>query len=84
MLHELLVQLPHEDFLYLGDTARFPYGDRSRDELECFSLQIAEELLTRRAKLLFQYLTKRLLITKLVHTIPYKKLPQCDCTTMPN
>ncbi len=52
VLHELLVQLPHEDFLYLGDTARFPYGDRPRDELERFSLQIAEELLTRRAKLL--------------------------------
>ena len=52
VLHELLVQLPHEDFLYLGDTARFPYGDRSREELERFSLQIAEELLTRRAKLL--------------------------------
>jgi glutamate racemase len=52
VLHELLVQLPHEDYLYLGDTARFPYGERSRDELERFSLQIAEELLARRAKLL--------------------------------
>ena len=30
VLHECLVSLPHEDFLYLGDTARFPYGDRSR------------------------------------------------------
>ncbi len=30
VLHELLVRLPHEDFLYLGDTARFPYGERSR------------------------------------------------------
>ena len=29
VLHECLVSLPHEDFLYLGDTARFPYGDRS-------------------------------------------------------
>ena len=26
VLHELLVALPHEAFLYLGDTARFPYG----------------------------------------------------------
>ena len=24
VLHECLVSLPHEDFLYLGDTARFP------------------------------------------------------------
>ncbi len=52
VLHELLVQLPHEDYLYLGDTARFPYGDRTTEELERFTLAIAEELLARRAKLL--------------------------------
>src|SRR5437764_11675758 len=52
VLHELLVSLPHEDFLYLGDTARFPYGDRSASELEGFALQIADELLRRGAKLL--------------------------------
>ena len=45
VLHELLVALPREDFLYLGDTARFPYGERSREELERFSVEIAEELL---------------------------------------
>jgi glutamate racemase len=52
VLHELLVQLPHEDFLYLGDTARFPYGERSSQELARFSAEIAEELLRRRTKLL--------------------------------
>ncbi|CAB4932139.1 unannotated protein [freshwater metagenome] len=52
VLHELLVQLPHEDFIYLGDTARFPYGERSPAELEAFALEIAEELLGRQAKLL--------------------------------
>ena len=52
VLHELLVQLPHEDFLYLGDTARFPYGERSAEELERFALEIAETLLARHAKLL--------------------------------
>jgi glutamate racemase len=52
VLHELLVQLPEEDFLYLGDTARFPYGERSRTELERFALEVAEELLARGAKLL--------------------------------
>lgn len=52
VLHELLVQLPQEDFVYLGDTARFPYGERSPEELARFSSQIAEELLRRRAKLL--------------------------------
>jgi glutamate racemase len=52
VLHELLVRLPREDFIYLGDTARFPYGERSPEELERFSAEIAEELLRRRAKLL--------------------------------
>ena len=52
VLHELLVQLPREDFVYLGDTARFPYGERPPEELARFSSAIAEELLRRRAKLL--------------------------------
>src|SRR5918996_4184578 len=28
VLHECLVTLPHEDFVYLGDAARLPYGPR--------------------------------------------------------
>ncbi|HLW94666.1 MAG TPA: glutamate racemase, partial [Solirubrobacteraceae bacterium] len=52
VLQELLVELPREDFIYLGDTARFPYGERSDAELERFALQIGELLLSRRAKLL--------------------------------
>ena len=52
VLHELLVSLPHEDFVYLGDTARFPYGERSPAELERFCIEIAEELIARSVKLL--------------------------------
>jgi glutamate racemase len=52
VLHELLVSLPTEDYLYLGDTARFPYGDRTQVELQAFSLQIADHLLGSGAKLL--------------------------------
>jgi glutamate racemase len=52
VLHELLVALPNEDFLYLGDTARFPYGVRPPEELERFSLEIADRLLEAGAKLL--------------------------------
>ena len=33
VLHECLVSLPEEDFLYLGDSARFPYGTKSAEEL---------------------------------------------------
>lgn len=52
VLHELLVSLPSEDFLYLGDTARFPYGDKSQEELRACSAEIADHLLDAGAKLL--------------------------------
>jgi glutamate racemase len=52
VLHECLVSLPHEDFVYLGDTARFPYGDRSPEELLAFACELAGILLARRVKLL--------------------------------
>lgn len=52
VLHELLVSLPSEDYVYLGDTARFPYGDRSQDELQAFAIEIGEHLLALGAKLL--------------------------------
>jgi glutamate racemase len=52
VLHELLVSLPTEDYLYLGDTARFPYGDRSQDELRSFAIEIGEHLIGEGAKLL--------------------------------
>ena len=52
VLHELLVSLPAEDYVYLGDTARFPYGERSQAELEAFAIEITEHLLGLGAKLL--------------------------------
>ncbi len=52
VLHECLVSLPHEDYLYLGDTARFPYGDRAPEQLLEFSRELAGVLLHRGAKLL--------------------------------
>jgi glutamate racemase len=52
VLHECLVSLPHEDFVYLGDTARFPYGTRDSDELVEFSRELARILLDEGAKLL--------------------------------
>ena len=33
VLHELLVSLPAESYLYLGDTAGFPYGTKSLEWL---------------------------------------------------
>jgi glutamate racemase len=52
VLHECLVSLPEEDYVYLGDDARFPYGARSADELRDHVEQVSRFLLARGAKLL--------------------------------
>jgi glutamate racemase len=52
VLHECLVSLPEEDFVYLGDTAWFPYGTKDPAELRARIGAIAETLLGGRAKLL--------------------------------
>lgn len=52
VLHELLVSLPTENYIYLGDTARFPYGERSQAQLRRFASEIADHLLEHGTKLL--------------------------------
>jgi glutamate racemase len=52
VLHECLVSLPEEDFVYLGDTAMFPYGSRDVASLRERIDAIARMLLDRGAKLL--------------------------------
>jgi glutamate racemase len=51
VLHECLVTLPHEDFVYLGDGARLPYGPRPLDEVRRFALEIAGYLERQGVKL---------------------------------
>ena len=52
VLHECLVSLPEEDFVYLGDDARFPYGARSAEELRAHVEQVSRFVLGRGAKLM--------------------------------
>jgi len=52
VLHECLVSLPEENFVYLGDTAWFPYGVKDTEALRARIRSIAELLLGGRAKLL--------------------------------
>ena len=52
VLHECLVSLPEEDFVYLGDTAMFPYGTRDPGLLRERIRAIATLLLGQGAKLL--------------------------------
>ena len=48
----ILDQLPNEPLLYVGDTARFPYGPKSVDEIRAYALEIAEHLVNRDVKML--------------------------------
>lgn len=52
VLQSLVDLLPGEELIYLGDTARYPYGDRTVSELQRFSRAIAAELVERGIKLL--------------------------------
>ncbi len=47
VLRELARTLPGERFVYLGDTARVPYGTKSRETVTRYSIEIANHLITR-------------------------------------
>jgi glutamate racemase len=44
VLKALSAQLPHEQFIYLGDTARLPYGTKSPQTVTRYSIQAAAAL----------------------------------------
>lgn len=52
VLRALLAELPSEDFLYLGDTARLPYGTKSPQTVARYSVRAAEALVERGIKAL--------------------------------
>ncbi|SHJ15784.1 glutamate racemase [Tessaracoccus bendigoensis DSM 12906] len=52
VLRSLVEQLPNEDFLYLGDTARAPYGPRAIAEVRKFALEGLDYLVGRGVKAL--------------------------------
>ena len=50
VLSALIKALPQEDFVYLGDTARVPYGARSEHIVQRYSLENVSFLLKHRVK----------------------------------
>src|ERR671928_1932616 len=52
VLHECLVTMPHEDFVYLGDNARLPYGPRPLAEVRTFAREIGAFLESQGVKLI--------------------------------
>ena len=47
---EIMRQLPNENLVYFGDTARVPYGSKSRDNIIRYSRQIIHFLKTKGVK----------------------------------
>jgi len=52
VLRAIRAALPSESTIYLGDTARVPYGTKSRDSVLRYSLQASDQLVRRGIKLL--------------------------------
>ena len=52
VLRALREALPHESFVYLGDTARLPYGTKSPGTVQRYARQAAQALVDRGVKLL--------------------------------
>src|SRR6476659_3426694 len=52
VLHECLVTMPNEDFVYLGDHARLPYGPRPLEEIRRFAREIGTYLSRQDVKLI--------------------------------
>jgi len=52
VLSALRAKLPQESFVYLGDTARLPYGTKSPDTVKQYAVQMARILVERQIKAL--------------------------------
>ncbi len=52
VLNELKKQLPHEQMIYVGDTARVPYGNKSQQLIQQYSQEISEFLISKNCKMI--------------------------------
>jgi len=52
VLRELIRQMPEENYLYYGDSANAPYGDKTTEEVRQRSLEVARMLIQRGIKAL--------------------------------
>lgn len=52
VVKEIIKKLPNENIVYFGDTARVPYGSKSKETVTRFSIENTEFLLKLKAKLI--------------------------------
>lgn len=76
VLHDLLVAFPEYDFIYYGDNARAPYGNRSFDVVYQYTLEAVRKLFAMGAPLVI--LACNTASAKALRTIQQKDLPKMD------
>ncbi|WP_282036735.1 glutamate racemase [Saccharicrinis aurantiacus] len=76
VFQELRKKLPNNDFIYLGDNARAPYGTRSFDIVYEYTLEAVKELFSMGAHLVI--LACNTASAKALRTIQQKDLPNID------
>ena len=76
ILKELVAELPSYDYLYLGDNARSPYGDKTFEEVYAFTLQSVEWFFNQGCSLVI--LACNTASAKALRTIQQNNLPLID------
>lgn len=73
VLKEIIAELPQYDYLYLGDNARTPYGNRSFDTIHAYTLECVQHLFRMGCPLVI--LACNTASAKALRTIQQKDLP---------
>ncbi len=73
MLKALRQKLPNEQFIYYGDTAHLPYGDKSEEALQSYVRAIMQYLLKRDCKLIVVACNSAATVVRNIENLPYPK-----------
>lgn len=76
VMKEIVNELPHYDYLYLGDNARSPYGTRSFQTIYDYTLECVKYLFSQDCHLII--LACNTASAKALRTIQQKDLPEID------
>ncbi|NIP33038.1 glutamate racemase, partial [Candidatus Saccharibacteria bacterium] len=52
VVKELIKQMPEAGIIYFGDTARYPYGNKSKETIERYAIEDARFLIEHGAKII--------------------------------
>ncbi|RFS19783.1 glutamate racemase [Chitinophaga silvatica] len=74
VLKEIVAELPQYDYIYMGDNARAPYGNRGFDTIHTFTLECVEKLFAMGCPLVI--LACNTASAKALRTIQQKDLPR--------